>query len=114
MPQSFVTYHGCNLHCFKDGTRKEMVYHCIKPTSFPYWKHPKDATNSIAKSTRAQLKIKPLATIEDISQYRHEQTWKVSTANYYIPNADLTTTNESTGETLIIDETKKEQITNDT
>ena len=111
MPQSFVTYHGCNLHCFKDGTRKQVSYHCSKPTLFPYWKHPKDATNSIAKSTRAQLKIKRLATLEDINQYRHEQTWKVSTANYYIPNK---TTTDSTGDTLIIDEIKKEQITKDT
>ena len=113
MPQGFVNYHGCNLHCFKDGTRKEVVYSCIKPTLFPYWKHPKDATNSIAKSTRAQLKIKPMATIEDISQYQHEQTWKVSSANYYIPSNNLTTT-DSTGETLVIDEIKKEQTTKDT
>ena len=84
MPQSFVTYHGCNQHCYKDGTRKEILCHCIKPTSFPFWKHPKDATNSIAKSTRAQLKIKPLAEITDISQYQHEQKLKVPTVNYYI------------------------------
>ena len=36
MPQSFVTYHGCNIHCYKDGTRKEVAYHCVKPTSFPF------------------------------------------------------------------------------
>ena len=118
MLQSFVIYHGCNWHCYKDGTRKEVEYHCHKPTSFPFWKHPKDATNTIAKSTRAQLKIKPLAEIKDISQYRHEQTWKVPTANYYIPNTDETVRNNLTGETLIIDETKKpdkkEQITKDT
>lgn len=111
MPQSFNTYHGCNLYCFKDGTRKQIAYHCTKPTLFPYWKHPKDATNIIANSTRSKLKIKPLASLDDIKQYQHEQTWKVSTANYYIPN-DATT--DSTGDTLIIVEPKQEQITNDT
>ena len=112
MPQSFINYHGCNLHCFKDGTRKQIVYHCSKPTLFPYWKNPKDATNSIANSTRSKLKIKPLATLDDINQYRHEQTWKTSASNYYIPST--TTTTDSTGDTLIIVEPKKEQITNDT
>ena len=111
MPQSFNTYHGCNLHCFKDGTRKHVTYHCSKATLFPYWKNPKDATNSIANSTRSKLKIKPLATLDDIKQYRHEQTWKTSTANYYIPS---TATTDSTGDNLIIIEPKKEQITNDT
>ena len=109
MPQSFITYHGCNSHCFKDGTRKQVVYHCLKPTLFPYWKNPKDATNTIANSTRSKLKIKALASQEDINQYRHEQTWKISTANYYIPN---TATTDSTGDKLIIAEPKKEQITN--
>ena len=104
MPQSFVTYHGCNLHCFKDGTRKQITYQCSKPTSFPYWKQPKDATNSIANSTRSKLKIKPLATLDDINQYRHDQTWKISTANYYIPN---NTTTDTTGEKLIIVKQKK-------
>ena len=118
MPQSFVTYHGCSNHCYTDGTRKEVIYHCIKSTSFPFWKQPKDATNTIAKSTRAQLKIKPLANKNDIFQYQYEQTWKVPTANYYIPNTDETVRNNLTGDTLIIDETKKpdkkEQITKDT
>ena len=90
MPQSFVTYHGCSNHCYTDGTRKEVIYHCVKPTSIPFWKQPKDATNAIAKSTRAQLKMKPLANKNDIFQYQYEQTWKVPTANYYIPNTDET------------------------
>ena len=110
MPQSFSVYHGCNLHCFKDGTRKQVTNHCSKPTLFPYWKIPKDATNSIANSTRSKLKIKPLASLDDINQYRHEQTWKTSTANYYIPS---TATTDSTGDNLTIVEPKKEQI-NDT
>ena len=111
MPHSFNTYHGCNLHCFKDGTRKQVTYHCVKPTLFPYLKHPKDATNSIANSTRSKLKIKPLATLNEINQYQHKQTWKVSTANYYIPS---TATTDSTGDKLTIVEPKKEQMTNDT
>ena len=111
MPQNFITYHGCDMHCYKDGTRRQVVYHCSKPSLFPYWKNPRDATNCIANSTRSQLKIKPLATFDDINQYRHEQTWKVSTANYYIPSTGST---DSTGDTLTIVEPKQEQITNNT
>ena len=117
MPQNFITYHGCKWHCFKDGTRKEITYHCEKPTLFPFWKHPKDATNTIASSTRAQLKIKPLADLSELLKYQHEQAWKVATANYYIPNTDETVRNNLTGDRLVIDETnsnKKEQITKDT
>ena len=108
MPQSFLSYHGCGNFCFKDGTRRHVTYHCSKNTLFPYWKHPKDATNAIANSTRSKLKLKPLATLDDIKKYKHEQTWKVSTANYYIPTE---TTTDSTGERLIIVEPKKEEIT---
>ena len=117
MPQNFITYHGCKWHCFKDGTRKEITYHCEKPTLFPFWKQPKDATNTIASSTRAQLKIKPLADLSELLKYQHEQAWKVATANYYIPNTDETVRNNLTGDRLVIDETnsnKKEQITKDT
>ena len=107
----FNTYHGCNQYCFKDGTRKLVIKRCEKATFFPYWKLPKDATNSIANSTRSKLKVKPVATLDEIDQYRHEQNWNVSTANYYIPNEATT---DSTGETLIIVKPKQEQITNDT
>ena len=111
MPQNFIYYHGCDQYCFKDGTRKQVTYRCTKPTLFPYWKNPKDTTNSIANSTRSKLKIKPLATLDDIDQYRHEQKWKVLTENYYIPNEATT---DSTGGKLIIAEPKQEQITKDT
>ena len=106
MPQSFVTYHGCSMHCYKDGTRRQVKYHCLKPTTYPFWKLPKDATSTIAKLTRVQLKNKPLATKEEIIQYMYEQTWKVPTANYFIANTPDTNTVSLTGDNLIIDESK--------
>ena len=101
MPQSFVNYHGCNQHCYKDGTRKQVQYHCVKPTTFPFWKHPKDATSTIAKSTRAQLKNKSLATKEEIIQYKNLQTWKLPTPNTYNTPED-TIRNNLAGDNLII------------
>ena len=104
MPQSFVTYHGCSQHCYKDGTRRRILYYCVKPTTFPFWKHPKDAASIIAKSTRAQLKNKPLATKEEVIQYKNEQTWKLPTANTITTPDTETVRNNLTGDNLIIDE----------
>ena len=102
MPQIFVRYHGCNQHFYKDGTRKQVSYHCVKATTYPFWKNPKDATNTIAKSTRAQLKNKLLATKEEIEQYKNQQTWKLPTANTFNISEDDTVRNNLTGDNLII------------
>ena len=58
MSKSFIEYHGCNQYNYEDGTRQRVLYHCNKATVYPFWKLPKDVTNSVAKSTRAQLKKK--------------------------------------------------------
>ena len=55
MKKNFIEYHGCNL-LYKDGTRQIVKKHCFKPTLYPFWKLSNDVTNSVAKSTRAQLK----------------------------------------------------------
>ena len=53
MIKSFIEYHRCNLYNYKDGTRKQVSKHCSKATHYPFWKLPKDVTNSVAESTRA-------------------------------------------------------------
>ena len=104
MPQSFVKYHGCNQHCYKDGTREQVQYHCSRATIFPFWKHQRDATNTIAASTRAQLKNKSLATKEEIEQYKNQQKWKLPTADTYNSSEVETARNNLTGDNLIIAE----------
>ena len=81
MSKNFIEYHGCDFHNYKDRTRKRVSIHCNKATSFPFWKLPKDVTNKVAESTRAQLKKKMQATKEDIMQYRNQYTWKPSSTD---------------------------------
>ena len=65
---TFVRYHGCNIG-YKDGTRKIILRTCSKPTYNPFWKNPEHVTSRVAKSTRAQLKNKPLAYKKDLKNY---------------------------------------------
>ena len=57
---TFVRYHGCNIG-YKDGTRQTIFKTCSRPTYNPFWKSPEHGISRVAKSTRAQLKNKPLA-----------------------------------------------------
>ena len=65
---TFVEYHGCNID-YKDGTRQIVFKTCSRPTRKPFWKNPEHVTSRVAKSTRAQLKNKPLAHIKDLKNY---------------------------------------------
>ena len=60
MFNTFVRYHGCNIG-YKDGTRQIIFKTCSRPTYKPFWKNPEHVTSRVGKSTRAQLKSKPLA-----------------------------------------------------
>ena len=50
-----IEYHGCGA-CFYDGTVPLITKSegCDKPTTFPFWKEPKDVNSS--PLTRLQLK----------------------------------------------------------
>ena len=65
---TFVRYHGCNIG-YKDGTRKIILRTCSRPTYNPLWKNPEHVTSRVVKSTRAQLKKKPLAYKKDLKNY---------------------------------------------
>ena len=65
---TFVRCHGCNIGC-KDGTRQIISKTCSRPTYKPFWKNPEHVTSRVAKSTRAQLKNKPLAYKKDLKNY---------------------------------------------
>ena len=94
MSKSFIEYHGCDLYNYKDGTRKQVLKCCNKATHYPFWKLPKDVTNSVAESTRAQLKNKKRATEEDILQYKMQHN--------LVSIQTFTISNELTGDNLII------------
>ena len=42
---------------------------CSRPTYNPFWKNPEHDSSRVAKSTRAQLKNKPLAYKKDLKNY---------------------------------------------
>ena len=65
---TFLQYHGCNIG-YKDGTRQIIFKNCSRPTFKPFWKKPEHVTSRVAKSTRAQLKNKPLAFKKDLKNY---------------------------------------------
>ena len=65
---TFVRYHGCNIG-YKDGTRKIILRTCARPTYNPLWKNPEHVTSCVVKSTRVQLKNKPLAYKKDLKNY---------------------------------------------
>ena len=67
---TFVRYHGCNIG-YKDGTHLIIFRNCSKPTRKPFWKNPEHVTSRVAKSTRAQLKNKPLAYKKDLEHYNN-------------------------------------------
>ena len=65
---TFVRYHGCNIG-YKDGTHQIIFKTCSRPTYKPFWKNPEYVTSRVAKSTRAQLKNRPLAYKKDLKNY---------------------------------------------
>ena len=54
---------------YKDGTRQIILKTCSRPTVNPFWKNPEHVTSCVVKSTRAQLKNKPLAFKRDLKAY---------------------------------------------
>ena len=68
MKRSFIEYHSCNIG-YKDGTWQIVFKTCSRPTYKPFWKNPEHVTNRVARSTRAQLKNKPLAYKKDLKNY---------------------------------------------
>ena len=126
---TFVRYHGCNIG-YKDGTRQIIFKTCSRPTRKPFWKNPEHVTSRVAKSTRAQLKNKPLAykkdlknyinrfnlghsseakrVLEWVSNYSSSESYTGSDSDYYSDTNSLPDTNyykmsNLTGDNLIID-----------
>ena len=66
--QNIITYHGCGK-CFLDGTNEIAFFGCSNRAFNPLWKDPIDVNNKISKSTRSQIKKKPLATRKYIRKY---------------------------------------------
>ena len=66
--QNFITYHGCGKY-YLDGTNKIAYYGCGNKTFYPFLKNPIDVNNKISKSTRSQVKNKPLETRKYIRKY---------------------------------------------
>ena len=125
---TFVQYHGCNIG-YKDGTRQILIKTCSRPTYKPFWKNPEHVTSRVVKSTRAQLKNKPLVYKKDLKNYinrfnlghRSEakqvlewvsdcissESYTDSDSDYYSDTNSLPDTNYKmlnlTGENLIID-----------
>ena len=112
MKKSFVEYHGCSL-VYKDGTRQIIKRHCFKPTLYPFWKLSNDVTNSVAKSTRAQLKNKSMASNDEILNYKWQKNL-ISHKTFLEFNDEINLSNKLTGDTLIIDQNikKETQTTN--
>ena len=126
---TFVRYHGCNIG-YKDGTRKIILRTCSRPTYNPLWKNPEHVTSRVVKSTRAQLKKKPLAykkdlknyinrfnlghsseakrVLEWVGDYSSSESYTGSDSDYYSDTNSLPDTNyykmsNLTGDNLIID-----------
>ena len=87
---TFVQYHGCNIG-YKDGTRRLVKRgNCSNPTFYPFRKNAEHTTNYVAKSTRAQLTLKPIALSD--SGYNNET----------LPDTNYYKMSELTGDDLII------------
>ena len=128
--QNIIAYHGCGK-CYLDGTIEIAYFGCSNKTFNPFWKTPIDAKNKISKSTRSQIKKKPVATRKYIRKYfnyllylEHKDTQSSSDYNTdfvdYDTDTDAETDSEAetaqnqnsnlkpelTSENLIIDITK--------
>ena len=66
--QNFIAYHGSGK-CSLDGANEIACYGCSNKTFNPFWKNPIDVNNKISKSTRSQVKKKPLATRKYVRKY---------------------------------------------
>ena len=66
--QNFIAYHGCGKF-YLYGTNEIAYYGYSNKTFNPFWKNPIDVNNKISKSTRSQVKKKPLATRKYIRKY---------------------------------------------
>ena len=78
---------------------------------YPFWKDTSDVTNSVAKSTRAQLENKSIATESEIIAYRKQSKLisnKTFTETKHEANSltenEVTSSSNLKGDTLIIDE----------
>ena len=110
MEKKIIQYHGCDL-VYKDGTRVLLKNYCKNPTLYPFWKDTSDVTNSVAKSTRAQLENKSIATESEIIAYRKQSKLisnKTFTETKHEANSltenEVTSSSNLKGDTLIIDE----------
>ena len=126
---TFDKYHGYHIG-YKDGTRQIIYKTCSRPTRKPFWKNPEHVTSRVAKSTRAQLKNKPLAykkdlknyinrfnlghsseakrVLEWVGDYSSSESYTGSDSDYYSDTNSLPDTNyykmsNLTGDNLIID-----------
>ena len=126
---TFVEYHGCNIG-YKDGTRQIVFKTCSRPTRKPFWKNPEHVTSRVAKSTRVQLKKKPLAykkdlklyinsynlvhgseakrVLEWLGDYSSSESYTDSDSDYYsdansLPDTNYYKMSNLTGDNLIID-----------
>ena len=126
---TFVQYHGCTIG-YKDGTRQIIFKTCSRPSYKPFWKNPEHVTSRVAKSTRVQLKNKPLAYKKDLKNYINRfnlghsseakrvmewvgdnsssESYRGSDSDYYSDTNSLSDTNyykmsNLTGDNLIID-----------
>ena len=68
MSQGFVEYHGFGT-CYADGTLPIISKDggCYNPKTYPFWKHPADATDKV--NTRLQLKQKRHVAPSYIASY---------------------------------------------
>ena len=120
---TFVKHHGCNIG-YRDGTRQIILKTCSRPTyNNPFWKNPEHVSSRVAKSTRAQLKNKPLAykkdlkndinrfvlgrnseaerVLEWVGNYSSSESYTDSDSDYYSDTISIP--NALTGDNLIID-----------
>ena len=129
LSQTFVTYHNCG-HIYMDGTRTIVPKNekCVNPTYEPFWKKAIDVNNKT--ETRNELKYKRKAKLgyvrsyfkvvnnsKDFFQRSYFRSDEDSTLDdeslnneSLIANANtdqyLSTLEEETGDSLVIDENK--------
>ena len=94
--QTFVIYHGCGK-CYLDGTNALVPIgrKCFIQRNNSFWKNPIDANTKIAKSTRAQLKIKARTNRSYVIKYLRLK--KALEENKFGDESDYSTGDESNG-----------------
>ena len=94
--QTFVIYHGCGK-CYLDGTNALVPIgrKCFMQRNNSFWKNPIDTNTKIAKSTRAQLKIKARTNRSYVIKYLRLK--KALEENKFGDESDYSTGDESNG-----------------